>query len=64
MTPLDQLPKLGAPAARALTNAGYASLRQLVGVPRLQLAQLHGMGPNALRILADELAEHGLELGC
>ncbi|MCC9144786.1 MULTISPECIES: helix-hairpin-helix domain-containing protein [unclassified Arthrobacter] len=62
-TPLDALPKVGAPAARALTGAGYDSLRQLAGVPREQLASLHGMGPKALRIVEQSLAEHGLALG-
>jgi predicted flap endonuclease-1-like 5' DNA nuclease len=60
--PLDELPKIGAPATRALNNAGYTSLRQLAGVPRAELAKLHGMGPKALRIIEDNLAEQGLRL--
>jgi hypothetical protein len=60
---LDELPKIGAPATRALDNAGYTSLRQLAGVPCAELAKLHGMGPKALPIIADSLAEHGLRLG-
>jgi 3-deoxy-D-arabino-heptulosonate 7-phosphate (DAHP) synthase len=59
---LDQLPKIGAPATRALNAAGYQSLRQLAGVRRTELAQLHGMGPKALRILQEALEEHGLSL--
>jgi predicted flap endonuclease-1-like 5' DNA nuclease len=59
---LDELPKIGAPATRALNNAGYASLRQLAGVPRAELAKLHGMGPKALRIIEDNLAKQGLRL--
>jgi predicted flap endonuclease-1-like 5' DNA nuclease len=59
---LDELPKIGAPATRALNNAGYTSLRQLVGVPRAELAKLHGMGPKALRIIEDNLAGQGLRL--
>lgn len=59
---LDELPKIGAPATRALNNAGYTSLRQLAGVPRAELAKLHGMGPKALRIIEDNLAKHGLRL--
>jgi hypothetical protein len=58
----DELPKLGAPATRALNNAGYTSLRQLAGVPRAELAKLHGMGPKALRIIEDNLAKQGLRL--
>jgi predicted flap endonuclease-1-like 5' DNA nuclease len=59
---LEELPKIGAPATRALNNAGYTSLRQLAGVPRADLAKLHGMGPKALRIIEDTLAEQGLRL--
>ena len=60
---LDELPKVGAPATRALNNAGFTALRQLAGVPRAELAKLHGMGPKALRIIDENLAEHGLSLG-
>jgi predicted flap endonuclease-1-like 5' DNA nuclease len=59
---LDELPKIGAPATRALNNAGYTSLRQLAGVPRADLAKLHGMGPKALRIIEDNLAKQGFRL--
>jgi predicted flap endonuclease-1-like 5' DNA nuclease len=59
---LDELPKIGAPATRALNNAGYTSLGQLAGVPRAELAKLHGMGPKALRIIEDNLAKQGLRL--
>jgi hypothetical protein len=61
-TRLDELPKLSAPATRALQNAGLATLRQVADVPREELAQLHGVGPRALRIIEEALAEHGLEL--
>lgn len=61
-TALDQLPKVGAPATRALHNAGYTTLGQLNGVPRQELAKMHGMGPKALRIIDEALAEHELKL--
>jgi hypothetical protein len=38
------------------------TLRQVADVPRQELADLHGMGPKALRIIEEALAEHGLEL--
>ncbi len=63
MTPLDELPRIGAPATRALALAGYTRLEQLPGVPRAGLAALHGVGPRALRILDEALAEHGLRHG-
>lgn len=59
---LDSLPKIGAPATRALHSAGYTELRQLEGVRRSDLAELHGMGPKALGIIQDALTEHGLGL--
>ena len=60
---LETLPRMAAPATRALTDAGYTSLDQLAGVPRTELAALHGMGPTALRIIEEALARHGLRLG-
>ena len=63
MTPLEELPRIGAPATRALQLAGYTRLDQLAGVPRASLAALHGVGPRALRIIGEALAEHGLRLG-
>ncbi|MFD6755246.1 MULTISPECIES: helix-hairpin-helix domain-containing protein [Micromonospora] len=60
---LDALPKISAPATRALHNAGYTTLRDLVGVSRAELAELHGMGPKALGIIESALEEHNLTLG-
>ena len=59
---LDSLPKISAPAMRALTAAGYTTLRQLAGVPRAELARLHGMGPKALGVIEAALDEHDLRL--
>lgn len=59
---LDELPRVGAPALRALRGAGYTSLRQLAGVSRVELAELHGMGPKALQVIEAALAEHRLSL--
>jgi hypothetical protein len=54
---------IGAPAPRALANAGYSDLTQLVGLPVGELKKLHGMGPKALRILQDALEKMGKTLG-
>ncbi|MEU0960174.1 DNA-binding protein [Micromonospora aurantiaca] len=59
---LDRLPKISAPATRALTAAGYTTLRHLAGVPRAELARLHGMGPKALGVIEAALDEHDLRL--
>jgi hypothetical protein len=59
----EGLPKgIGAPAARALTAAGYTELRQLSGVQRSELERLHGVGPRALRIIQEELESRGQSL--
>jgi hypothetical protein len=57
------LPKIGAPATPALNAAGYTALRQLAGVPRAELARLHGMGPKAPGIIEAALEQHNLRLG-
>jgi hypothetical protein len=58
MTEPHTLPKaLGAPATRALVAAGYTSVDQLAGADATELSGLHGVGPRALRILAELLAE-------
>lgn len=58
-TPADDLPKLAAPARRALASAGYTSLSQLTRVREADLKKLHGMGPSALRELKRALAARG-----
>ena len=53
----------GAPATRALIGAGYTELAQLVDVSSSALGKIHGVGPKALRVLQEALAEQGLSLG-
>ncbi|MFE6224900.1 MULTISPECIES: DNA-binding protein [unclassified Streptomyces] len=61
--PGTDLPRgIGAPATRALAAAGYTRLDQLAGVPAAELAALHGVGPKALRVLSEALAERGTGL--
>ena len=45
------LPALGAPAARALEEAGVHDLDDVRRVGLDHLATLHGVGPKALRLL-------------
>lgn len=54
---------IGAPATRALVAAGYTRLDQLAGVPERELKVLHGVGPKALGVLREALAERGLGPG-
>jgi hypothetical protein len=55
-----RLPKIGAPATRALTAAGLTTLEAVAAVPEQELAALHGVGPIALAKLREALAEAGL----
>lgn len=54
------LPKIGAPATRALEAAGYDFLEDLDGVSRRSLLTLHGVGPRAIRILGEALTLRGM----
>jgi hypothetical protein len=47
---------------RALNSIGFTTLRQLAGVPRAELAKLHGMGPKALDLIQAALEQHNLGL--
>lgn len=50
------------PALRALVAAGFTTLDQLAQVTEEQLAELHGMGPKAIKTLRAGLNEKGLDL--
>ena len=50
------LPKIGAPATRALNNAGITYIEQLTKMTEKEVLALHGMGPKALRILKENKA--------
>ena len=54
------LPKLAAPARRALAGAGYVSLEQLTGVKEADLMRLHGMGSTAIDVLRKALTDRSL----
>ena len=54
------LPKIGAPAERALMAHGYTQLEQLTDISEREVAGWHGVGPKALGILRAALAARGL----
>jgi hypothetical protein len=56
----SDLPKIGAPAQRALESVGITTLKQLTDVTEAELLMLHGMGPKAVRILREALQANGL----
>jgi hypothetical protein len=53
---------IGKPATRALATAGVTTLDQVASYSRADLLAMHGVGPKAVRILADALAEKGKAL--
>jgi hypothetical protein len=60
--PGGDLPKLAAPARRALASAGITRLEQLATLTESELRDLHGMGPSALTVLRVALERRGLTL--
>ncbi len=58
--PDSVLPRLAAPARRALAAVGYSRLQQLSHVRESDLKKLHSIGPNALDQLRRALAAKGL----
>jgi hypothetical protein len=46
-------------AARVLALNGLTTLAAVARTTRRELLALHGVGPKAVRILAEELARHG-----
>ena len=54
------LPKIGRPATTALANVGITTLTAAASYGRANLLGLHGVGPKALRLLDEALAEHQL----
>jgi len=49
--PASDLPKLAAPAQRALAGAGVTNLSKLSRMTEADVMALHGMGPNAMTTL-------------
>jgi len=60
--PVKEFPYfLARPAQRALQHAGIHSLQQLSSLTEKQLADLHGMGPNAIEKMKEAMNEQGLK---
>ena len=51
---------IGAPATAAFELAGYTRLEHFTRVREKDALALHGVGPKAIRILRQELADSGL----
>lgn len=57
---MTALPRIGAPATRALASIGITELEQVAGRSADELLALHGFGPHAIGILTEALAAEGL----
>jgi len=53
---------IGEPARRAFAAAGLTRLADFAGRSEAELARLHGVGPKALRVVREALAERGASL--
>ncbi|MHC5260477.1 MmcQ/YjbR family DNA-binding protein [Streptomyces sp. UC4497] len=53
---------IGRPATRALLGAGIDTLERVARHSEAELLALHGVGPKAVRVLKEELADKGLGL--
>ncbi len=58
--PTDNLPKLSAPARRALATVGVTQLEHLTSHSEREIKNLHGMGPSGMKELREALAQKGL----
>jgi predicted flap endonuclease-1-like 5' DNA nuclease len=58
----DPLPRVGAPATRALAAVGITRLSQLADLSEQELLEMHGVGPRAVRIVREALAARGESL--
>ena len=57
--PENDLPKLSAPAHRALAAAGVHRLKDLTRFSEAEVKKWHGIGPNAMRQLRRAMEEQG-----
>ncbi len=56
------LPRIGSPATNALREIGVTTLEGVRRMSEKELLALHGVGPKAVRILKEALAERGQTL--
>jgi len=54
------LPRLSAPALRALASVGVTRLEQLTAHKESDIKKLHGMGPSGMKQLREALEQRGL----
>lgn len=57
MSAADPLPKIGAPATRALAQLGVLTMEDLKDADLTELSKLHGVGPKAIKLLQAAVEE-------
>lgn len=60
----SDLPDIGKVARRELGVHGITTLDQVAITTERELLAIHGVGPKAVRILKETLAEQGRSLAC
>ena len=55
----SDIPRISAPALRALNNNGIFTLHELSKRTKNEIAKFHGMGPKALLVLEDAMSKSG-----
>jgi len=58
--PTELSPRIGKTALRVLALEGYTRYDQLTDATPARLLKIHGVGPEAIGILEEELAARGL----
>lgn len=58
---IGDLPRIGRPATSALLAADITTLDEVARTGKKRLLAMHGVGPKAIRILSEALAERGIE---
>ncbi|MHA7134837.1 helix-hairpin-helix domain-containing protein [Oerskovia turbata] len=58
----DLTPRIGKVATRELAHHGYTRYEDLTRATAEELLAIHGVGPKAVRILREELADRGATL--
>lgn len=59
-SPANDLPKISAPAQRALASMGVQRLKDLTKFSEAEVKKWHGIGPNAMGQLRRAMEEQGL----
>ncbi|RJT79173.1 DNA-binding protein [Arthrobacter cheniae] len=57
MTTAVPLPRIGAPATRALAQHGVLTMDDLKGADLNELSKLHGVGPKTIKLLQAAVGE-------